>query len=207
VDYAQWLALNNLVMIYSLSEYVVTKSYPPTSGLSPKYALLGFLYIRPMHGYDLHKHLETDLSEVWRIGQSQAYNILKNLERAGWITATLQQQEKRPDRELLTITDLGKTEFETWLYTPTPGSARAIRVEFITRLFFASNLNENLCPRLIQEQADSIRAHLEQLNERLRAVPQVQIFNRMGLDLRIRQLIIVLAWVEHAMEYFVEGNN
>ncbi len=185
----------------------MTKSSSPASGLSPKYALLGFLYIRPMHGYDLHKHLETNLFEVWRISQSQAYNILNHLERAGWITATLQQQEKRPDRELLTITDLGKTEFETWLYTPTPGSARAIRVEFITRLFFASNLNEDLCSRLIQEQANAIRTHLELLDERLRAVPQDQIFNHMGLDLRIRQLISVLVWVEHAMEYFVEGVN
>ena len=183
----------------------MNKSYPPASELSPKYALLGFLYIRPMHGYDLHKHLETDLSEVWRIGQSQAYNILKHLERAGWVTATLQQQEKRPDRELLTITDLGKTEFEAWLYTPTPGSARAIRVEFITRLYFASNLSENLCSRLIQEQADSIHAHILQLEERLRDVPKDQIFNQMGLDLRIRQLITVLVWVEHAMDYFVEG--
>jgi PadR family transcriptional regulator, regulatory protein AphA len=192
-------------MIYSLNEYIMTKSSPFASELSPKYALLGFLYIRPMHGYDLHKHLETDLHEVWRISQSQAYNILKNLEKDGWITATLQQQEKRPDRELLTLTDFGKAKFEAWLYSPTPGSARAIRVEFITRLFFASNLDEDLCSRLIQEQADTIRSHLEELDERLRAIPPNQIFNRMGLDLRIGQLLSVLAWMENVMRYFVEG--
>jgi DNA-binding PadR family transcriptional regulator len=185
----------------------MTKSLFSSSELSPKYAIMGFLYIHPMHGYDLHKHLETDLHEVWRISQSQAYNIVKLLKNAGWITATLQQQEKRPDRDLLTLTDLGKTEFETWLYAPTPGSARAIRVEFITRLFFASNLNENLCSRLIQEQADTIRSHVDALYQRLHAIPQDQIFNRMGLDLRIRQLQSVLVWVENAMEYFVEGVN
>ena len=194
-------------MIYSLSGYIMTKSLFSSSELSPKYAIMGFLYIHPMHGYDLHKHLETDLHEVWRISQSQAYNIVKLLKNVGWITATLQQQEKRPDRDLLTLTDLGNTEFETWLYAPTPGSARAIRVEFITRLFFASNLNENLCSRLIQEQADTIRSHVDALYQRLHAIPQDQIFNRMGLDLRIRQLQSVLVWVENAMEYFVEGVN
>lgn len=183
----------------------MSKSLPSSSELSPKYAILGFLYMRPMHGYDLHKHLATDLHEVWHISQSQAYNIVKQLEKAGWITATHQQQDKRPDRELLGLTELGRTEFETWLYTPTPGSARAIRVEFITRLFFASNLSENLCSRLIQEQADTIRSHMSALYQRLDAIPQDQIFNRMGLDLRIRQLDSVLTWMENASEYFVEG--
>lgn len=192
-------------MIYSLSGYIMTKSTSPASELSPKYAVLGFLYIRPMHGYDLHKNLEAELHELWHISQSQAYNTIKNLEKTGWITATLQQQEKRPDRELLTLTDAGKAEFETWLYAPTPGSARAIRVEFITRLFFASNINENLCSRLIQEQAVAIRSQIELLHQRLDAIPPHQIFNRMGVDLRVRQLITVLTWVENAMDYFVEG--
>lgn len=181
------------------------KSSNAASELSPKYAILGFLYIRPMHGYDLHKHLEASLREVWHISQSQAYNILKHLEKDRWITVTLQPQEKRPDRELLALTELGKAEFETWLLTPTPGSARAIRVEFITRLFFASNLSENLCSRLIQEQADEIRLNLEKLSKRLSALPADQIFNRMGLDLRIRQLKSVLEWVEDCLQYFVEG--
>jgi PadR family transcriptional regulator AphA len=181
------------------------KSSPSASELSPKYALLGFLYIHPMHGYDLHKHLETDLREVWHISQSQAYNILKNLEKDDWITATLQTQAKRPDRELLALTERGKVEFENWLYTPTPGSARAIRVEFITRLFFASNLSENLCSRLIQEQADTIRGDLEKLVKRLSVLPTDQIFNRMGLELRIRQLTSVMEWLENCHQYFVEG--
>ncbi len=175
------------------------------SELSPKYALLGFLYIHPMHGYDLHKHLETDLHELWHISQSQAYNILKNLKKDGWITATRQRQEKRPDRELLSLTEHGNTEFETWLYKSTPGSSRAIRVEFITRLFFASNISENLCSRLIQEQVNTIREDLEKLLIRLSVLPDSQIFNRMGLELRIRQLNSVMEWLENCHQYFEEG--
>ncbi|NPV75525.1 MAG: helix-turn-helix transcriptional regulator [Anaerolineae bacterium] len=176
-----------------------------TSELSPRYVVMGFLYIYPMHGYDLHKHLEANLHEVWRISQSQTYNILKYLKKEGLVTATLQQIEKRPDRELLTLTDSGKIEFEAWLFAPTPSSSRAIRVEFITRLFFASNLSEHLCSHLIQEQANALRIHLEGLYARLNTIPRDQIFNRMGLELRIEQLKSVLSWVENAMEYFVEG--
>jgi PadR family transcriptional regulator, regulatory protein AphA len=173
--------------------------------LFPKYVIMGFLYIRPMHGYDLHNHLETSLSEVWHIPRSHTYHIVKQLEKDIWITATRQPQGYRPDRKLLALTKLGKDEFETWLYSPTSGSNRAIRVEFITRLFFASNLNMNLCSQLIREQTEMTRSDLTNLSKRLSALPADQIFNRMGLDLCICQLTSVLEWVEDCSKYFVRG--
>jgi DNA-binding PadR family transcriptional regulator len=108
---------------------------------SPRYAVLGFLYIHPMHGYDLHKHLTADLGEIWHISQSQAYNILKGCEKEGWIIATREPQEKLPDRSMLALTPAGQAEFERWLYIPSPGTARDIRVGFITRLYFASQID------------------------------------------------------------------
>jgi PadR family transcriptional regulator, regulatory protein AphA len=181
------------------------KPYSAARDLSPKYAIMGFLYIRPMHGYDLHKHLQLNLHEVWHISQSQAYNIIKNLQKAGCLTTILQPQDKRPDREMLQLTERGKIDFEAWLYTPTSGSARAIRVEFITRLFFATNLSEHLSSRLIQEQITAINDDLNILIKRVSAIPEQQIFNRMGLDLRIRQLTGVVAWLEDCHQFFAEG--
>ena len=183
------------------------KQSSAASELSPKFAVMGFLYLRPMHGYELHKQLETSLRDVWHISQSQSYAILKNLEKEGWLTVTRQPQEKRPDREVLALTEVGKNRFESWLTAPTPASARAIRVEFITRLFFASNLSETLRLRLIREQEDAIRLDLEKLSRRLSALPVDQIYNRMGVDLRVRQLRSVLKWVEDCNEYFEEGSR
>jgi DNA-binding PadR family transcriptional regulator len=180
------------------------KSSNAASELSPKYAVMGFLYMQPMHGYELHKHLESSLREVWHISQSQTYNILKHLEKDQLITVTLQSQEKKPDRELLKLTEAGRSAFEIWLYAPTLGSARAIRVEFITRLFFASNTHEGLCSRLIQEQADMIRSQLAGLIDRRTELPPDQIFNDMGLDFRIRQLNNVLGWVEDCHQHMLE---
>ena len=185
----------------------MSKSSSNASELSPKYAVMGFLYIRPMYGYELHKHLKTSLREVWHISQSQAYNIINNLEKDNWITAKTQPQEKLPDRELLALTQNGTIAFETWLFAPTPGSARAIRVEFITRLFFASHLGESQYFRLIQEQSDSIRISLEDLYSRLSIIPSDLVFNRMGIDLRISQLKAILDWVENSTKYFKEGLN
>jgi PadR family transcriptional regulator, regulatory protein AphA len=157
-----------------------------------------------MHGYDLHKHLAADLHEVWRISQSQTYNILKLLEKDGWIIITPQPQEKRPDRALLSLTGLGQAEFEHWLYTSSPGNARDIRIAFISRLYFASQINANLCSRLIQEQVHTVQADLEGLCTRLAALSPDQLYNKLGLDLRIRQMLTILNWLEQCHQVFEE---
>jgi DNA-binding PadR family transcriptional regulator len=172
---------------------------------SPKYAILGFLYIRPMHGYELHKHLEVDLHEVWSISQSQAYNILKLLEKDGWITTTMVSQDKRPDRAIMSLTPAGQAGFEHWLYTPSPGNAQAIRVDFITRLYFASQIDANLCSRLVQEQAITIQNRIEELRQRLATLSAGQVYNRLGLQLRIRQLGSILEWLEECHASFEEN--
>lgn len=182
----------------------MTRAASPSGNLSPKYAVLGFLYIGPMHGYELDKQLRLSLHEVWHISQSQTYNILKHLEKEKLISTTHEQQEKRPAKDRLTLTDLGRAEFESWLYTPTPGRARAIRVEFITRLFFSARLSPDLPFQIIAEQAGAIRASLVDLRDRLTRIPGGQVFNRMGVEIRINQLEALLGWVEQSAHYFHE---
>lgn len=171
-------------------------SSPFASELSPQYAVLGFLYFQPLHGYDLHKQLDADLHEFWRISQGQTYNLLKRLEKEGMVTAEHLPQEKRPERARFSLTPLGKERFETWLNQPTRSSARAIRAEFLTRLYFASRLGKETCTRLIGEQSNATRRDLLQLEQRLAAVPPEQTFNRLGLELRVRQLRTLLEWLD-----------
>lgn len=173
-----------------------TKPIPFASAISPQFAILGFLRFRPMHGYDLQHHLAMNLREVWHISQSQTYNILKRLEKEGWIDSTNQPQEKRPDRTLYSLTNIGRTEFDNWLYTPTPSSARAIRMEFITRLFFATQISKEVCIQLLQGQEHATQQDLERLRKRLSDIPPSQVFNRLGLELRVKQLLSMLEWMD-----------
>jgi DNA-binding PadR family transcriptional regulator len=66
-----------------------------TSGLSPEFALLGFLEQSPAHGYELHQRLMNDLGEIWHANLSQTYNILTRLENQGFIEGRPHPQEKR----------------------------------------------------------------------------------------------------------------
>ena len=164
--------------------------------LSPEYALLGLLAQQPDHGYDLHQRLTADLGQVWHISQSQVYNILKRLDMHGDITGTIQEQEKLPRRLLYQLTPAGRARFEAWLNTPTGSSVRAIRVEFVTRLYFASQRGLEAANALIDAQAEETCKGLSRLQTMLNDLPPEQAFNRLGLELRVSQLSSILDWLD-----------
>lgn len=159
-----------------------------TSGLSPEYALLGFLDQSPAHGYDLHQKLIDQLGEIWHVSLSQTYNILTRLEEQGFIQGKTQEQEKRPAKRHFRLTAAGRKRFENWLSSVSACSVRAIRVEFMTRLYFLYIRNPTDAVLLIDTQTTALQNYIEVLKERMNAIDKNQIFNRMGMSLRIRQL-------------------
>jgi DNA-binding PadR family transcriptional regulator len=163
--------------------------------LSPEFVLLGLLSRGPAHGYELHQRLDTDLSQVWHLSQSQIYNILNRLEAHGFIHGTLQEQEKLPAKRLFRLTDAGRRHFEEWLYKPSRSSLRVIRVEFTTRLYFAFSIDPQLAHDLIDAQIDETQEGLQRLEKMRSGLPPDQVFNQLGLDLRIRQLNSIQEWL------------
>ncbi len=159
-------------------------------------ALLGLLYGKPGHGYDLHRTVIADLGEVWHLSQSQAYAILKRLESQGDIAAKEIQQAKRPARQLLRMTAQGRKRFLKWLATPNGGSTRAIRMEFVTRLYFLQALMPARVNSAIEQQTSEATLHLDRLKRARAELAGEQVYSRMSLDLRIRQLEVALAWLD-----------
>lgn len=166
-----------------------------SSALSPEYVLLGFLTLRPAHGYDLHEQVRQELGQIWQISLSQTYNILKRLEARGFIVGAVQEQEKAPARRRFRLTPLGRRRFEEWLRMPAEPSARAIRVEFLTRLYFTYVTDPQAARRLIDVQIAATQSGVAHLTETLNELSSEQVFNRLGLDLRLRQLTSIVEWL------------
>ena len=177
------------------------QSHPPGAH-SPEYALLGFLYEQPNHGYTLHQQLVNELGYVWHASQSQTYSILKRLEAQGAISSTILEQKKLPARQILQITTTGRRRFEVWLRTPSGSSVRAIRVEFITRMYFAQKLFPDMLPAMLATQFTEIDTALTRLETTLAAIPSERTFNHLGLELRIRQLWSIRDWLIECREAF-----
>lgn len=166
------------------------------SALSPEYPLLGLLIKQPAHGYTLHQRLSTDhLGQIWHISLSQTYSILKRLETHGFIIGKMQKQVGSPARRHFEATPKGVKRFDEWLHTPSGSSVRAIRVEFITRLYFALARNKTQASHLIDEQIIESNKRLDILKSALNLLPLDQTFNRLALELRVRQLESILDWL------------
>ncbi len=143
----------------------------------------------------MHERIERELGQIWQISLSQTYNILKRLETKGFIKGTLQAQTTVPDRYRFQLTPAGRSRFKAWLKTPAEPSARAIRVEFLTRLYFISTTHSQAARNLIEAQIEATQAGLARLTEKLVELPPEQTFNRLGLELRLRQLTSILEWL------------
>ena len=181
----------------------MTNNQPNHVGtLSPEMALLGLLYGEPGHGYDLHRKVITDLGQVWHLSQSQAYSILKRLETRGDISMEEIPQEKLPPRQMLHMTSQGRKRFLDWLDTPSGGSVRAIRMEFVTRLYFLHMyMPENIAQAFDQQRVEAT-SNLNRLEKTYADLPSEQIYNRMSLEMRLKQLKAVLVWLDEYQKQF-----
>ena len=89
----------------------------PAAELTIEHALLGFVYVRPGHGYEIYQQLAdaNGLWQVWRLKQSQLYALLTKLEEAQRLMA-----------EVITTT----SDPERGAYHPEAMAARRAAVEF-----------------------------------------------------------------------------
>ena len=170
--------------------------------LSPEMALLGLLFRESGHGYDLHRKVVTDLGHVWHLSQSQAYSILKRLEVRGDISVQEIPQEKLPPRQLLHMTDQGRKNFLEWLHSASGGSTRAIRMEFLTRLYFTNMYFPAKIKQTFDQQRVEVKSNIQRLKKTLTEVPDEQIYNRMSLKMRLKQLRLVLEWLDESQKNF-----
>jgi PadR family transcriptional regulator, regulatory protein AphA len=171
--------------------------------LSPEYALLGFLMQQPAHGYELHQQLQTELGQVWRVSQSQTYNILKRLELQGFIAGQVKRQLKLPNQREFHLTPLGQARFAEWLHAPGRSSVRGIRLEFLTRLYFVRALEgKRAALKLIEGQQVTASAKLDTLKEQWSADAVQGAYNQLSVALQLRQLESVLKWLAQCQEQF-----
>ena len=180
-------------------------SRPQASGsLSPEMALLGMLYAGPGHGYDLHRRVVSDLGQVWHLSQSQAYAILRRLAARGEITAKTVPQQKLPPRQILHMTSAGQVRFLAWLDAVSRGSTRAVRLEFLTRLYFLERHFPARIGDAFTRQEVEVTALLRRVEGTLNGLPADGRCNRLSLDLRARQLRCTLDWLADCRREFLK---
>ena len=188
------------------------KAVPMRKELAPEWALLGLLTQKPMHGYELHRYF-TDpaaLGQVWYLGLSQMYKLLKELEKQGYLEATVEAQEIYPARKVYRITSSGRAAFLQWMEKPI-GNPRQIRVEFLAKLFLAQLLGSEMIERVIDTQLETCQTQLTHLQKRIRPADWELgtgnwelTFEHLVFRFREGQIQAIIDWLRTCRRVFLE---
>lgn len=119
--------------------------------MSIKYAMLGILAEKDLHGYELKSSFDEKVGDFWSLNYGQIYSTLDRLEKEDLVSHDRQAQERRPDRKIYRITLKGREELREWLSQPV-SRVRALRDEFFIKLVFMDKNNPESVLDLIEKQ-------------------------------------------------------
>ena len=165
--------------------------------LTIEHALLGFLRLRPMHAYEIHQTLlrAEALGLVWHLKQSLVYLMLDRLEEADYVSVVLETQGSRPPRKILHLTPSGHAAFARWLVAPV-AHGRDFRLEFLAKLYFASQDDPASAATLIAGQQQACRDWLVELRTQADALSDARDYDWLVLQFRFGQIEAILAWLD-----------
>ena len=158
-----------------------------------EYAVLGGLLQGKAHGYDVYRDLKESLGSVHRLGRSQVYGLLSRLERDGLIEHERVEQEGVPDKKVFSLTDEGRSLLTRWIQTPV-GSVRDLRVEFLTKLYFAGLESPRVERSLLDAQIAVCRERFESIEARLSASRNR--IQQHAFQFRLAMVRASMAWLE-----------
>ncbi|MBN2044934.1 MAG: PadR family transcriptional regulator [Anaerolineales bacterium] len=163
--------------------------------LKHEFFLLGLLYHRPRHGYDLLKAIRQSpgLSAIWYVKSGRIYALLDRLEKAGMVTAAQVESHSAPSRKQFTLTPAGEKAYLAWVQQPV-GHGRDMRLIFPARLYFALQLGEETALRLIDAQRRECAAWLEGVKSQ--AQTEEDFFARQIDHYRTGQIEAMLVWLD-----------
>jgi DNA-binding PadR family transcriptional regulator len=110
--------------------------------LSLSNAVLGILTYSPMTGYNLGRIFSKSINYTWTASLSQIYRELDALEKKGYVSSKIEQQDDRPDKRVYCITEDGKAAFGKWLIEFPDTFSAPKRDDFALRIFFGSKVGD-----------------------------------------------------------------
>ena len=129
-------------------------------------AVLGCLYERPMHPYEMAMTLRHRAKqESIKLNYGSLYSVVDALERRGWIVSRETEREgRRPERTVYGLTTVGEVEFFDWL-----SELLAVPVKEYTQfeagLSFMAALPPDAVVRLLRERVDLLADEIRQMKE------------------------------------------
>ena len=75
-------------------------------------------------------------------------------------------------------------------------------MEFVTRLYFLKMYYPKRISKAFEQQRAQIKTHIKRLEKTLNDMPEDQLYNRMSLEMCLKQLYLALDWLDECGEKF-----
>ena len=136
-------------------------------------AVLGCLYERPMHPYEMAMTLRNRAKqESIKLNYGSLYSVVDALERRGWIVSRETEREgRRPERTVYGLTKAGEVEFFDWL-SELLGVPVKEYTQFEAGLSFMAALPPDAVVRLLRERGDLLANEISQMKEYGEMLPE-----------------------------------
>ncbi|MDQ2638748.1 MAG: PadR family transcriptional regulator [Actinomycetota bacterium] len=167
--------------------------------MSLRIAALGLLAQQPGSGYDLLRHFEKSMANVWPATQSQLYGELNKLAATGLIEVSDIGPRGRKEYR---ITDAGREELRRWMTNPQDDppfrSAALLRV-FLLGEIPPEQARERLTA-MAQHAADEVK-RLEALRDSIEwGVDDGSFYSRAALEFGLRSNEMQTQWAQSVIE-------
>lgn len=126
--------------------------------------ILGVLMKRSLSGYEIKQLYEDILSHFYSSSYGTIYPMLHRMEKDGLITKEYVPQDGKPNKNVFTITEDGKTQFNTYLHSPMESDS--LKSDFLMRLFFGQFVGNDKVIAWLKQVQEHTQTQLEQLTEK-----------------------------------------
>lgn len=167
--------------------------------MSVKYAILGLLHYKDMHGYRIKELIESDFGHMWSINHGQIYQTLKKLEHDGLVDMVEVSPSSNggPHKKSYSITEAGKDEFARWLAT-SPERPMILRDPFLTRFVFFDFGDREDALRIIEEQIALYEKQLESREGNILRRTRQGVYVKLISELGVNFNEMFLEWLKRA---------
>lgn len=127
--------------------------------MSLKHAMLGFLSVEDMNGYQIKKHFDESISQFWSVSISQIYPTLSEMLRAELISIQNIDDDDSRGSKIYRITEKGKEELHEWLTVP--AKEEPFRSEMLVKLYFSANIDSKTVIEHLAQQKEEAQKRLQ----------------------------------------------
>lgn len=168
-----------------------------------KHGILGLLNYGEMSGYEIREVFKDSLNYFWTAQTSQIYRELEALEKNGWIRRRTVEQDGKPNKNICSITEEGRSELLRWLSES--DVAMDMRSPTLMKTFFMGELPLSNSLAFFKKLNNEFRGLLDNLQAADHAIDSYQemipdkrnaLFWQMTADFGKRYMQMYLDWLQ-----------